>query len=135
MFAGHAEFDPPQLFAFAPHGEFGAEILTREPHVGGPNLGVRPHPVSDHAPRDLRNDQLNVRVVQTYDHRAIERDLVDELREARANLFDPRIEIEVFEIDVRDDGDGRRKFEEALVALVGFDDHKIAVAQFGVAAY
>src|SRR5262249_17690368 len=42
--------------------------------------------------------------------------------------------IEVFEVDVRDDGDGRRELEEALVALVGLDDHKIPVAQFGVAA-
>src|SRR5262245_39813772 len=134
VFAGHVEFDPTQRLALAPHDELRAETFTREPHVGGRNLGVRPHPVSDHPPLDLRNYHLNVRVVQADDHRAVERDLVDELREAGANLLDPRIKIEVFEVDVRDDGDGRREFEEALVAFIGLDDHKIAAAQLGVAA-
>src|SRR5262249_51447079 len=77
---------------------------------------------------------LDIRVVQADNHSAVERDLVDELDEGVADGVERWVVVEMLAIDVGDDGDDGGELEKGAVALVGFDDEKIAVAHAGVGA-
>ena len=58
---------------------------------------------------DLRDERLDVRLVQAQDRHAVERHLVDEREEGRLDLVDVPVVVEMLRVDIRDHGDGRAR--------------------------
>ena len=94
----------------------------------------RLEPVRDDALLDARDQQLDVRLVQAQDRRAVERHLVDERHEGVADRVEVAVVIEVLGVHGRDDGDRRRQLQERAVGLVGFRHQELAPAEAGVRA-
>ncbi len=73
-------------------------------------------------------------MVDAHHGEAVERDVADKGLEGLLQGGEVAVEIEVFGIDVGDDGDRRRQPGEGAVALVRLDRHPVAGAQPGVGA-
>ena len=66
--------------------------------------------------------------------RAVERHLLDELEERRADLGDGCVVIQVLAVDVGDHRQNRAELQERAVAFVGFDHQEIALSHARVGA-
>ena len=97
-------------------------------------IGLGAHAVGLVALLDLRDERLDVRLVQAEDRHAVERHLVDEREEGRLDLVDVPVIVEMLRVDVGDHGDGRRELEEAPVALVRLGDKELSLPELGVRA-
>ena len=91
-------------------------------------------PVGDHALVDRGDHLLDVRLVEAQDRRAVERHLVDELRERRPDRVEVGVVVEVLGVHRGDHGDGRRELEEGAVRLVGLGHEELALAELGIGA-
>src|SRR5262249_37619921 len=111
--------------------------LAAHRNCGAPDntqVRLRALSVSDRSPVYVRQNLLNVFVIQAQDGRAIERDLADELLKCRANLFNAGVMIQFFAIDIGDDGENWRELEEGTIAFITFNHKVVALAQPGVGA-
>ena len=98
----------------------------------GVKIGLAVEPVGGQALAHLRDDRLDVWVVETEDREPVERHLVDEVDKGRADLVEIAVVVEMVGIDIGDHGDRRRKFEERAVGLVGLGDQELPLAELGV---
>ena len=92
-------------------------------------IRLRHSSIRNRAPANRRQNLLDIFVVQAQNGRAVERNFVDELSESRAYLNNRRIVVQMLTVDVGDDGQNGREFEERSVTLVRFHHQEIAVAQ------
>src|SRR3990170_932185 len=97
-------------------------------------VGLGTHAVRQIPLLNKRDERLNMLFVEAEYGDAVERDLVDEHEERILDLVDVLVVVEVFRVDVRHHGDGRRKFEKAPVALIGFGNEELALPELGVRA-
>ena len=74
------------------------------------------------------------RVVDAHHREAVERHVLDEVAERVLHRVEGLEVIEMFGIDIGDDGDVGRQLEEGAVALVGLDHHPFAGTELGVGA-
>ncbi len=74
-----------------------------------------------------RKKLLDVFVVQAQNRRAVERHLLDEFEERCADLDDGRVMIQMFAVDVGDDGENRAELEKRAVAFIRLDHQEIAL--------
>jgi len=73
-------------------------------------------------------------VIDTHYRKTVERHVLDEIAERVLHGVESLEVIEMFRIDIGDDGDIGRQFQERAVALVGFHHHPLAGAEPGVGA-
>ncbi len=81
---------------------------------------------------NVRDNILDGLVIQTEYRQPIKWDAVDKIQEDGLDVFQVLVEIQVFLVDVGDDRDGRREFQETAVAFICFGHDKVALAQHGV---
>ena len=74
------------------------------------------------------------RMVDAGHGEAVEGDVAEEGLELAVHVLDRSEVVEVLGVDVGDDADLRRHLDEGAVALVGLDDHPLALAEAGVGA-
>src|SRR5215467_9193753 len=74
---------------------------ARQLQAARDEVRARLEPVRDDALLDSRNQELDVRLVQAQDHRAVERHLVDERHEGLADRVEAAVVIEVLGVDGR----------------------------------
>jgi hypothetical protein len=118
-------------FAFArPTGQTGDRI----PHVTTAAAGVRLRrhaadvgiggkSVGDDPPLHFAQHRRHRAVVDARDDRAVERHAAGEVSERGDERFERSVGLEMFTIDVGDEGNGRRELQERPIALVGLGDH------------
>jgi hypothetical protein len=98
-----------------------------------PHVGVFAESVGDVRPRDLREQRAHDCVVGAEHRQPVERQVVQELDEARLELLEiAAMRREVVRVDVRDDRDHRLQVHERCVALVGLGDQVLPRAETGV---
>src|SRR6266850_1555717 len=85
--------------------------------------------VGDDPLLDSRDEELDVRLIQAQDRRAVEGHLVDERDEGVADRVEAPVVIEMLGVDGRDDRDRRRQLQERAVGLVGLGDQVLALAE------
>ena len=81
-----------------------------------------------------RDHLLDVRLVEAEHGRAVERHLVHEGEEGRADRVEVGVVVEVLGVDGGDHRDGRRELEERAVGLVGLGHEELALAEPRVGA-
>ena len=110
VFARDMEPQLAEAPALVKQGGAARELV--EGHVAGGDVGLSRESVCDQAALEHRDDALKVGVVQAENDRAVEGDLVGEANERFLDLFDVPILVEVFGIDIGQDGDERREIQE-----------------------
>ena len=91
--------------------------------------------IGDDAPvLDLADQGLHHRVVDAHDGEPVERHVLDEIAECLLHGLEGLEVIEMLGIDIGDDGDIGRQFQEGAVALVGFHHHPFTGAKPRVGA-
>ena len=73
-------------------------------------------------------------MVQAHHRKAVKRHILDELVEGLLDPFEVPVVVEMFRIDIGDDGDVGRQLDEGAVAFVGLHDHPLPAAQAGIGA-
>ncbi len=101
------------------------EIDVEQPHVGLRIFAIG----DDAAVLDAADELLHGRMVEAHDREAIEGNIFDEGAEGFLDRVECIEMIEMFGIDIGDDGDVGGKFEERAVAFVGLDHHPVAGAE------
>ena len=137
--AGHRQDEILDL-----HAEAGAAIADHHPEaalaalqvdVDEAHVGLRVLAVGDDAPvLDMADQILHDRVIDAHHGKAIERDVVDEAPERVLDRLERAEMVEMFGVDVGDDGDIRRQLEEGAVGFVGLDHHPVAGTHAGIGA-
>ena len=75
--------------------------------VGAAHIGLRGKAVGDDAAvADARDDRLHLRMIEAEHRRAVEGDILDEFDEGVLDRVEAAIMVEMFGIDIGDDGDG-----------------------------
>src|SRR3990172_7267659 len=97
-------------------------------------VGLGAHPVRQIPLLNKGDQRLDMLFVEAEYGDAVERDFVDEQKERVLDLVDVLVVIEVFRVDVRHHGDGRRQLEKAPVALVRFGNEEFALSELGIRA-
>jgi hypothetical protein len=98
-------------------------------HAGDRQKRRRGEPIGDHPALAPARELHHEGVVRAHDRDSIEGNLVGELAKGRDDVLERSVVIDVFEIDVRDHGDGGRQHEERGVALIRLGDEKIPRAE------
>ena len=99
------------------------------------HIGIGGKAVGDHAPvLDAGHQPLHRRMVDAQGGETVEGDGGDEIEEGLLQRFVAAVMVEMFGVDVGDDGDGRVQLGEGPVAFVGLDDHPLAMPEPGVAS-
>ena len=136
--AGHGHvhaFDRPAAsVALQDHGvKPAAARFCRD--IVGAKIGKRREAVCNDPPvADARKDALHFGMIDAEDREPVERHILDELAIGLLHPLEVAVMFEMLGIDVGDDGDRPVEAEEAAVALVGLDDHPVALAQPRVGA-
>jgi hypothetical protein len=73
-------------------------------------------------------------MIEAHDAEAVERHVLDELAEGFAHGVEIAVVVEMLGIDIGDDGDVGRQFQEGAVGFVGLDHHPLALAHAGIGA-
>src|SRR5215831_3004356 len=105
-----------EVVAFVGQAELARQTLKL--NIADKQVGLARGAIGKNWPLDVRNDGLNVGLIQAEDGRAIEGNAVHELGEGVLDVGERRVLVEVFPIDRGDDGHHRRKEEKAAVAFV-----------------
>src|SRR5665647_1649840 len=126
----HLELQRPQILPPGVKDRRAAELVEGE--IAGGQVGLGREAIGDDPPLDLRDDALEIGIVEAEDDRAIERDLVGEVDEGRLEVVDALVLVEVLLVDVRQDGDEGGEVEERAVALVGLGDDEVPGSELGV---
>ena len=71
--------------------------------IGRAEIGLRAAAVGDGAPANVGQNALHVFAVEAQNGRAVERHLVDEFGERRADGFDIGVVVEMFAVDIGHD--------------------------------
>ena len=101
----------------------------------GAHHGVRAGAVGEHRLGDQRQDLAHVRIVGAQHRGAVERQVLQELRERLLELREVvLVGIHVVGVDVGDHRDHRLQVQERGVGLVGLDDDEVAGAEARVGA-
>src|SRR5262249_44229532 len=108
-----------------------AELAARahELNVADNQVCLRRSAVGDDRALNVRDDGLNVGLVETKDGGAVERHTVDELGERILDVCERVILVEVLAIDGSDDGNDRSKKQEGTIAFVGFNDEVLTLPE------
>ena len=110
------------------HLEFRAAAHRHE--IDQPRIGLRIFAIGDDAAiLDLADDGLHHRMVDAHHGKTVERHVLDEIAERLLHRLEGLEVVEMLGIDIGDDGDVGRQFQERAVALVGFHHHPVAGAE------
>src|SRR5450432_4103176 len=123
------EAEAAEVFAFESEAELADQAF--EFYVADDQIGLAGCAVSNDGALDVRNDGLDVGLVEAKNGGAVKRDAIHKLREGVLNIFQRSVLIEMLAIDGGDYRDDGREEQEAAVAFVGFHDEKFAFAKFG----
>ena len=103
--------------------------------VGVAHVGLRVFAVSDDAPvLDAGDKRLNFRMVDAHHAEPVKRHILHELRKRPAYFIECAVMVEMFGVDIGDDGNFGRQFQEGAVALVGLHHHPVALAHARIGA-
>src|SRR5262249_26141691 len=109
VYAGNIQSDLSKFLPSRLDDEPRAELLGRT-EIRSRYIRLRRHTVCDESALYMRNDRLHVVIVETEHYASIERHFVDEADEVITDLADVFVVVHVLAIDIRHDGNGRRKF-------------------------
>ena len=110
-----------------------AAALRRE--IDQPRIGLRVFAIGDDAAvLDLADQRLHHRMIDAHHGETVERHVLDEVVERLLDRIERLEVIEMFGIDVGDDHDIGRQFQEGAVALVGLHHHPVAGAETRIGA-
>ena len=111
-----------QLGAMAAQREITA--VRAEPNIQNFQIHLRRTAISNSAPPNIGEDLLNILVFHTQNRSSIEWHLVYELGKSGLNFFERGIVVQMFSIDICDNGQNRREFEERSITLIRLNDEK-----------
>ena len=134
----HGQLEIGQGLDLAP-AELAHDVKARPVRAHGdarrPHLGLGIDAIGDQAAIiDARSQGLDLGMVKTDGGEAIEGDVFDKGGEGLLDRFEVAIVIQMFRIDIGDDGHGGLQLEEGTVAFIGLDHHPGALAHLGVGA-
>ena len=138
MPAGHGQQNVADLFdmAVAIADDDVEDVAARNrPHIFAANVRLRRKAVGDDATiLHARQDGLHFGMIEAQQSGAVEGDVADKLDEGVLHPVEAAIMVKMFGIDIGDHRDRAVEPQEAAVALIGFHDHPVAVAQPRVGA-
>ena len=95
-----------------------------------PHVGLRILAIGDDTPvLDAADEFLHGGMIEAHHREAVEGQIFDECEESFLDRIESLEMIEMFGIDIGDDRDIGRQFEEGSVAFVGLDHHPVAGAE------
>ena len=111
-------------------GDLEVRAAAHRGEIDQPHVGLRIFAIGDDAAiLDLADHALHHRMIDAHHGEAVERHVLDEIAERVLHRVEGLEMIEMLGIDIGDDGDIGRQFQERAVALVGFHHHPVAGAR------
>ncbi len=105
-------------------------VERNQPHIGLRVLAIG----NDAAILDAADHRLHDGMIDAHHREAVERDVLDEIAERLLHGLERFEVIEMFGIDIGDDGHVCRQFQKRAVALIGFHHHPFARAKARIGA-